>query len=154
VGFLVDALQRDGWSAVGIEISPVLVACGKTSFGLDLRVASFDSLEGFTDLDAVTLVEIIEHLFDPVAVLRQLRGWLRPGGGVYITTPNFDCDDRRRAGMAWNAICADHYQYFTVATLTRALETTGFQVRWIAETGSRGINEPGGNTLQCIAVTQ
>lgn len=154
VGFLVDALQRDGWSAVGIEISPVLVACGKTSFGLDLRVTSFDSLERFTDLDAVTLVEIIEHLFDPVAVLRQVRGWLRPGGGVYITTPNFDCDDRRRAGMAWDAICADHYQYFTATTLTRALEMTGFQVRWIAETGSRGLNEPGGQTLRCIAVTK
>ena len=154
VGFLVDALQRDGWSAVGIEVSPLLVACGKRSFGLDLRLASFDSLEPFTDLDAVTLIEIIEHLFDPVAVLRQIRAWLRPGGAVYITTPNFDCDDRRRAGMAWDAICADHYQYFTAATLQRALEMTGFQVRWIAKTGSLGRDEAGGKTLRCTAVTR
>jgi hypothetical protein len=73
---------------------------------------------------------------------------------VYITTPNFDCDDRRRAGMAWDAICADHYQYFTAATLKRALEMTGFQVRWIAKTGSLGRDEAGGKTLRCTAVTR
>lgn len=154
VGFLVDALQREGWSAVGIEVSPVLVDCGKTSFGLDLRLARFESLEPFTDLDAVTLVEIIEHLFDPVAVLRQIHAWLRPGGAVYITTPNLDCDDRRRAGMGWDAICADHYQYFTATTLRRALEMTGFRVRAIVEIGSLGRNERGGKTLRCVAVAE
>ncbi len=38
--------------------------------------------------DAVVFLQTIEHVQDPVAVLEHFRGLLRPGGVVYVTTPN------------------------------------------------------------------
>jgi SAM-dependent methyltransferase len=38
--------------------------------------------------DAVTFLQTIEHVFDPVAVLEHFKTLLAPGGAVYITTPN------------------------------------------------------------------
>ena len=38
--------------------------------------------------DAVVFLQTIEHVQDPEAVLRHFRGMLRPGGAVYVSTPN------------------------------------------------------------------
>ena len=38
--------------------------------------------------DAAVFLQTIEHVHDPVAVLRHLRGLLAPGGVVYVSTPN------------------------------------------------------------------
>jgi SAM-dependent methyltransferase len=38
--------------------------------------------------DAVVFLQTIEHVQDPVAVLRHLRGLLAPGGVAYVSTPN------------------------------------------------------------------
>lgn len=38
--------------------------------------------------DAVILIALIEHLIDPLGALREIRRLLRPGGLVYIDTPN------------------------------------------------------------------
>lgn len=38
--------------------------------------------------DAVVFLQTIEHVDDPVAILRHLRSLTRPGGTVYVSTPN------------------------------------------------------------------
>jgi SAM-dependent methyltransferase len=54
---------------------------------------SFDRglVESYGDpgsFDAITFLQTIEHVADPVAVLRHFRSLLRPGGTAYISTPN------------------------------------------------------------------
>jgi 2-polyprenyl-3-methyl-5-hydroxy-6-metoxy-1,4-benzoquinol methylase len=38
--------------------------------------------------DAVVFLQTIEHVQDPLAVLRHFRSLLAPGGAVYVSTPN------------------------------------------------------------------
>ena len=38
--------------------------------------------------DAVVFLQTIEHVHDPIAVLRHFRSLLAPGGSVYVSTPN------------------------------------------------------------------
>ena len=48
-----------------------------------------DIVDGYAEeCDAVVFLQTIEHVQDPAAVLRHLRGMLRPGGTVYVSTPN------------------------------------------------------------------
>jgi 2-polyprenyl-3-methyl-5-hydroxy-6-metoxy-1,4-benzoquinol methylase len=37
--------------------------------------------------DAITMSEVLEHLEDPIAVLRTARDWLRPGGSIWVNVP-------------------------------------------------------------------
>jgi hypothetical protein len=53
----------------------------------------------------VSLVEVIEHLEQPVGVLRQAVGWLRPGGLLFLTTPNARSLNRRLLGSEWSIFC-------------------------------------------------
>lgn len=54
--------------------------------------------------DVVTLIEVIEHLPDPTRVLSQAVKWLRPGGFLYVTTPNVHSLNHR-LGPRWSIFC-------------------------------------------------
>jgi SAM-dependent methyltransferase len=91
-GHIGALIRQRGNYVVGTEISSsaaeearrvldeVLVLDIEGSWPTDLQSRPFD---------AIVLGEILEHVFDPVAVLREARKALAPDGRVVITTPNF-----------------------------------------------------------------
>lgn len=93
-GFLLEELARRGYSGVGIDLSPESVDIARTRLTdigaadrLTAQVGSaYEPPEGTYDL--ITLTDVLEHLEDPRACLRALRGNLAPGGLLVISTPN------------------------------------------------------------------
>jgi SAM-dependent methyltransferase len=89
--------------------------------GLDLR-ESLAACDG--DYDAALLVEVVEHLEDPIAVLRELRCHLAPSGNVFLTTP---CGETRVGDHRTNAYdTPEHVQFFTERSLSLAARAAGF----------------------------
>jgi SAM-dependent methyltransferase len=90
LGYLTYAMHRAGYDACGLELSSVAVDQANTRFGDLYRVGDVTDLpadlEGSADI--VVMVELIEHVTDPVGVLGGIRRLLRPGGSAFITTPN------------------------------------------------------------------
>jgi 2-polyprenyl-3-methyl-5-hydroxy-6-metoxy-1,4-benzoquinol methylase len=81
---------------VAADFSPVAVAKARERFAGDAgtpvewAVADIQSLEGFgTEFDTVFSCETIEHVPDPPLAVRQLARVLKPGGRLYLTTPNY-----------------------------------------------------------------
>jgi len=52
---------------------------------IDVEDFNFDTIE---KVDAVIMIALIEHLVDPLGAMKRIRGALKPGGFVYIDTPN------------------------------------------------------------------
>ena len=75
--------------------------------------------------DVVTAIEVIEHVADPLSMLRAVRDLLKPGGLLFLTTGNaaeHESLDR------WSYVVPDiHVSFFEPRTLERALEKTGFR---------------------------
>lgn len=119
MGQFVDAAARAGWDARGIELAEGAVRVAER-FDLPVRRLDFfseDIQPGSVDL--VTLFEVVEHLPCPRDFLRRAEEVVRPGGLVYLTTPNFASADRRLLGAAWDVIHREHLLYWTPATLRR-----------------------------------
>ena len=49
-----------------------------------------ENIRAVTDgaYDVVIMLALVEHLIDPMGAMRQIRGIVRPGGFVYLETPN------------------------------------------------------------------
>jgi 2-polyprenyl-3-methyl-5-hydroxy-6-metoxy-1,4-benzoquinol methylase len=126
-GFLVETARDLGWTAAGLEVARAAVEFG-VSRGLDLRCGTLDQVRPERDVhDLVTLMEVVEHVSDPVSLLRDARQLLRPGGALYLTTPNWNSATRRVVGPAWFPIAREHVVYFTPSHLRTALRQAGLQ---------------------------
>lgn len=86
IGTYVEKLQQIAARACGIDIDPARVRRGRAG---GLAVAASERLP-FVDgaFDAVLLNEVIEHVQDDVATLREACRVVRPGGHVIIYAPN------------------------------------------------------------------
>jgi 2-polyprenyl-3-methyl-5-hydroxy-6-metoxy-1,4-benzoquinol methylase len=87
----------------------------------------FDTSERF---DIILMLNLIEHVTDPVAVLRKAKELLRPGGRIWIKTPNYDALDARIfKNRSWGGFHTPrHFVLFTKDSLVRHCEATGFTV--------------------------
>jgi SAM-dependent methyltransferase len=76
--------------------------------------------DGF--FDAITLYDIIEHVYAPRRCAEALRAQLRPGGHLLIATPNCESLLSRFTGRRWVSYkIPEHVIFFSPLTLAHAL---------------------------------
>ena len=128
-GLFLQAGLDAGWEVAGTEIDAA-AAADAASRGIPMHVGPLESAPyAVGQFDAIALRDVIEHLPDPRGDLARIAAWLRPGGPLYVWTPNFDSLTRRLYGQRWGAVVFPwHFSYFTAQSLTRMLETEGIQV--------------------------
>jgi ubiquinone/menaquinone biosynthesis C-methylase UbiE len=119
-----------GWDVEGVEVDPEAVEAGKRR-GVPVRLGTLQD-QKFPDnhFDAVHSAHVIEHVYDPVALLTECRRILKPSGTLVILTPNTASWGHRQFGSAWlNLDPPRHLVLFSSATLRQAASKAGLQVR-------------------------
>ena len=128
-GYLLQMAQVYGFEAHGIDGAASMVEPLRPLFGdrVAHAVVGRDPLP-WHELDVVVMTHVLEHLTDPGAVLREIRSSMNDGGWIYVTVPDVESMDFRIFGKRWDVVNPlVHLQYFTEESLTRALESAGFE---------------------------
>ncbi|HYB41948.1 MAG TPA: methyltransferase domain-containing protein, partial [Candidatus Methylomirabilis sp.] len=84
-------LRWAGFEATGLEISPWVVDFARHTFDVPVLLGPIED-QGIEpgSLDIVVLMDVLEHLRDPVATMRRCLALLKPDGLILIQTPSFD----------------------------------------------------------------
>ena len=94
-GSFVALMTQAGYKAAGVEMSPWVVEFGRKTFEVPVHVGPVENLEVATQsLDAIALMDVLEHLSDPVTTMSHCMSLLKPGGFLLIQTPEFRGDMR------------------------------------------------------------
>jgi len=119
-GILVEEARSLGLRAHGIEPSTWLhERARRRELPVELGTLPHPALPG--PFDVVTLVDVIEHVSDPVGLLRESCRVLAPGGEVVVVTPDLGSWAPRLLGWRWWHFRVAHIGYFDRSTLDRAL---------------------------------
>jgi 2-polyprenyl-3-methyl-5-hydroxy-6-metoxy-1,4-benzoquinol methylase len=127
-GFLLAVAKRRGWDAVGLDLNEWAVQYGRGELGVDLRLGALgpDSFPG-EQFDAVTMMDLVEHVPSSEDLLRDVARVVRPGGAVALLTPDAGARVSRSLGHRWpEVVPGEHAVLFSVDGLGRALARHGF----------------------------
>ena len=128
-GEFLSRMRERGWAVIGVEPDPVAAAAARRD-DLDVRDGMLEDA-AFADesFDAVVLSHVIEHVHDPIALLRECGRILRPGGRLVLTTPNLTSVGHRRFGADWRGLEPPrHLHVFSVESLASCVDQVGLAV--------------------------
>jgi SAM-dependent methyltransferase len=127
-GAFLEQLVAAGFSdAVGVEPSEAPRRAAKAGIRPLIREGIFSG-EAFTgqSFDLVTCFQTIEHVHDPLQLLRALHALLRPGGAVLVVCHNRRAVSARLLGRRSPIYDIEHLQLFSPKSMALALRRAGF----------------------------
>lgn len=159
-GYGADVIARAARSVVGVDANPEAFAHARLRYTRDNLSFERGPVETWSrECDAVAFLQTIEHVHDPDAVLDHIAQMLRPGGTLYVTTPNLLTlapPGAEKSENPWHlreyraeelrALCARHFRDVTLRGLfhARKLRVHGWALRagWDRVHPALGVTEP------------
>ena len=122
-------IRNLGGEAFGIETDPNVRAIAD-HFGLTVHIGSIhDNPFPGIDFDLIVLNQVIEHVPDPVALLKLVRGRLRPGGKVILSFPNAESLNKKISGRKWiNWHIPYHLHHYNKTSFPLIAKRAGYKV--------------------------
>ena len=128
-GYFIDVALEHGFDAIGIEFSSVAIAAASSQARPRIIQGDVNKLQAMqqASFDVVTAFDVVEHTLDPIQFLTQLRGLLKSGGLLVVTTPDTGHFLRSLMGKRWPMLQPfQHTCLFSAKSLRMALEQAGY----------------------------
>lgn len=127
-GFFLDEARKTGWSPIGVEPSAEIAEFAKSELDLDVKVGFAEDLELDQEkVDAICAWHALEHIPDPLGMLRTLRESLAESGTIAVEVPNGASIRAQRLGLDWVPLEPQvHVAQWTPEALTVLFDRAGF----------------------------
>jgi 2-polyprenyl-3-methyl-5-hydroxy-6-metoxy-1,4-benzoquinol methylase len=137
-GTMLEQAMSLGWSAEGVDFDSKAVDNARNK-GLEVHLGAVEELNLPDDsFDLILMSHLIEHVHDPIGLLRECRRLLAPGGKLIVATPNAESLGHAKFGANWLLLHAPRHLYlFNSANLAVMTRKAGFK-KIQTRTGTRG----------------
>lgn len=143
VGIFLQRVKETGWKAVGVDLSSGAVQYAR-AHGLDVRLGEIEKMKFRPrSFDVITLFQTIEHIDDPLNILKILRVFLRNGGLLLMTTPSEESFMAKLMGKYWFGYRnVEHIYFYNKHSMTVLLQKAGFRNITMHSENSRALSVP------------
>lgn len=134
-GGLMQVAKESGYEPFGAEVSRYSGDYAAGRFGRkNVFIGNIETLKlPKNRFSAVTMIEVIEHLFRPREALKNIHRSMRKGGVLLVQTADMAGLQAALGGKRYHYYLPGHLSYFTGKNISRLLKETGFsKVRVIA----------------------
>jgi SAM-dependent methyltransferase len=131
-GFFLQEARRH-YVVSGIELAQAAAEHCQRS-GLNVLQGPVDraNLERLGPQDLIVLLDVIEHLPDPLGTLQLCADYLDPNGVIVITTGDFGSAAAKITGKAWRLMTPpQHLWYFTIESMHRLANRIGLRLEYV-----------------------
>ena len=125
LGVFVHRMAAAGWRCTALDPDPRAARHARETVGVAAVCADFATAGDLGRFDAVTFNKVLEHVPDPVSMLRRAAGHVAPGGFVYVEVP--DGERAALAGPEREEFFVDHWHVFSAASLALLAQHAGFR---------------------------
>lgn len=126
-GFL-STFDKKNWKLYGIELSADTAQLAREATGGEIFAGdASDALFAPDSFDAITTLDVLEHVYDPALLLSNILKWLKPGGIYFVAVPNVHSWESRVFGSFWYGLdLPRHLFHFSPSSLHKAANRIGF----------------------------
>ena len=143
-GIINKNLLANGYSVDVIEGSPKVIARAKMdSPSLNIQQTLFENFRVEKKYDCILALHVLEHVDNPISLLKMMAGWLSDEGELVIIVPNRNSIHRQLAvemglqkkldDLSPRDLIVGHQRVYSHESLREDIENAGFNV--IEETG-------------------
>lgn len=123
-GSFLNAAKMRGYEVMGCDLSKTICSYIEDLYNIPMHSGTLESLKGGGRFDVVVMNHVLEHLQNPIDVLKEVHRLLIPGGVVHIAVPNIDCWEACLPG--WSGYEPYHLTYLNPLLLRRVCRAAGF----------------------------
>ncbi len=128
-GFLLEVATAMGFNCFGIE--PATYACqlAKNKFGEKIFCGTLEQAR-YPDIffDVICLTDVLEHLKEPLKTLQEVNRILKPGGFIFVISPDTNSLSKKILGTNWFQYKYEHLFYFNKKSFRFIMEEAGFEI--------------------------
>ncbi len=130
IGHFLACARERGWDVRGLELNNKAIREAKKRFGLDLIPKTLEEAEFPANyFNVVTLLFVLEHSPRPIGLLKRVHTVLDDKGILVIHVPNVESlAVRVMHEKTFTFDGRNHLLYFSVDSLTKALEIAGYKI--------------------------
>jgi len=128
-GFFLDEAKEFFPVRTGIELSADAAVTAHNTSSAGIHVGSVYSLPpDVKDFDVIILINVIEHVYDPLPLIVWLRNRLKAGGVIVLATPDIGSYWYKIMKKRWPSFkIPEHVVFYNRRTLAALLDKAGFQ---------------------------
>lgn len=127
-GAFLARMRSRGWQVQGVEVDPTAAKIAEETFGLHVNVGTLEEANyPNASFDALTMNHVIEHVRDPIGLLRECRRVLKPERKLIMITPNTKGIGHRRFRQNWRGLEPPrHLHLFSQSSLKNITRQANF----------------------------
>jgi SAM-dependent methyltransferase len=127
-GIFLNLAKQEGFEIEGVEPSTFLAEEAQKRYGISMFKGTIEHYKPGRKFTVITLLDIIEHLVNPVAFITTVDNLLEDNGLIVIVTPDVRSLAARLMGKRWWHYRIAHINFFNLPSLRYLLDTYGYEI--------------------------